>query len=517
MDQFVSPTTSRTDVTLLVGALVVTVVCATFFGYQQQVTMHALGLDLRNAIRVALYRTLLNRPLSFHRDAKVGELSALASEELAKVQPLFSGFVAPLFQNSLFVIGCLVLMGLLNWPATLLVLGVMAIPLPYVILRGKKLPSFAARSQQAETQANAFFEESLVAVREIKAFLRESAEVLRYGAVLGEAARVELQSARIRVATSQAIYFLLSTVILAIFFAASHKLLFPGWTAGGIVAFYAYAYMMTLAAITAGRILLTYQGIAGALDRIMTLMEAEPATVAIPEVPAAMNGDATLRFREVTFGYSDRDVLNSVSFTIPSGAWTLVTGPSGSGKSTVASLIMGFYEPRRGKIFLGGTEITTTTIPPVRRRIGYVGQDPFLMHGTLRENIAFSEGPVDEERMHEVLAVTCLDEMVRDLPHGLETVIGERGYTLSGGQKARVAIARALLHRPEILILDEANAMLEPELEVRLWERLRAERGNQTTIIFTHHTERVPAVALELVLHNGTVEERMAPVPGSQQ
>jgi len=186
VDQFSTGSTGQDMPLKLGGALIAVLVISTLLGYYQQTKMNALGILLRNDLRLALYRTLLDRPLSFYRQNLVGELSAMATEEIAKVQPLFSQFLAPLFQNTLFVFGCIALMLYLNWVATLFVLFVMFLPLPYILRSSRRIPYLSSETQKYQGHAHAFFEETLVAIREIKGFMREKLELKRYGDVLAK-------------------------------------------------------------------------------------------------------------------------------------------------------------------------------------------------------------------------------------------------------------------------------------------------------------------------------------------
>jgi ATP-binding cassette, subfamily B, bacterial len=506
VDQFSSGATGDGTARTLAGALVAVLIVSTVLGHYQQTRMNALGILLRNDLRLALYRSLLSQPIGFYKENRVGELSAVAAEEVAKVQPLFSNFLSPLYQNTLFVLGCISLMLYLNLFATLFVLLVMILPLPYILHASRRIPFLSAETQKSHGHAHAFFEEALVAIREVKGFLRERIELRRYSGVLENGMKSELAGSSLRVKISQAVYFLLSMVLLAVFYAGASKTLFPGWSIGGLIAFYFYAYMMTMSVISVERIYLTYQNIAGALDRLMTLLppiEQQQDTLPTP-LPQPILGK--IEFHNVDFGYTvDHPVLQNVSFVIEPGTWALVTGPSGSGKSTVMSLIMGFYETQHGRILIDGIEVNTTSTNALRRTIGFVGQDPLLLHGTLQENIAFAEASVTNEQVQEALRIACLLDLVRELPNGLQTIVGERGFTLSGGQKVRVAIARAIVFDPPILILDEANAMLESGLERQLWANLLECRKDKTTLILTHHAENIPRVDQQLRLEEGTI------------
>ncbi len=489
----------------LAWILVAVLITSTLLGYYQQTRMNALGILLRNDLRLALYRSLLSQSLGFFSKNRVGELSAVAAEEIAKVQPLFSSFLAPLYQNGLFVLGCIALMLYLNWLATLFVLVVMILPLPYILHLSKRIPLLSVGTQKAHGRAHAFFEETLVAIREIKGFLREQLELQRYNTVLENSMQSELAGSSLRVKTSQTVYLLLSLVLLTVFYAGASKSLFPDWSIGGLIAFYFYAYMMTMAVISVERIYLTYQNIAGALDRLMTLV---PVTEQQPPSPVSLPKPirGRIEFHNVSFGYTlDHPVLQNVSFVIEPGVWTLVTGPSGSGKSTVMNLIMGFYEALSGQILIDGIEVNRNTTNMLRRAMGFVGQDPLLLHGTLRENIAFTEAGATDEHLQDSLRIACLSDLVNELPQGLHTIVGERGYTLSGGQKVRIAIARAIVFDPPILILDEANAMLESDLEQQLWSNLLECRRNKTTLILTHHSGNIPRIDQLLQLEGGMI------------
>jgi ABC-type bacteriocin/lantibiotic exporter with double-glycine peptidase domain len=343
--------------------------------------------------------------------------------------------------------------------------------------------------------ANACFDESLVAIREVKAFAIEKTIWRRYVRLLSQALETEGRTSRLVIKGSQAAYFLLSIMLLTTFYFGMVQAV-PGWTIGSMVAFYFYSYTVAMALLSTGRIYLTFQNVAGALRRVDDLIGATAKNLKTKQQGHDGILKGTIELNEVNFSYdSETTILNRVSIEVPDGEWAAFTGPSGSGKSTVANLIMGLYEPLSGTIKIGGMPVSHWDKEALRNQMGYVGQDPFLFHGTLKENLLIGTNITDESLLKEILRVACLDDVVRDMPDGLETIIGERGYTLSGGQKSRVAVARALLPSPAILILDEANAMLEPSLEQELWNRLKDHRGAKTTIIFTHHIERIPNIS----------------------
>jgi len=499
------------NMTMLFSLLLLLFVIASVVGYYQQKEMKMLGLRLRNRLRIALYERLLARPMVTLRQIQVGEISSRATEDIGRLQTVFSNLLAPAFQNLLFIGGCLFLMASLSRPATLLVLCLVFMLIPLIYVLGKKIRHKSSLSQADHAHANAFFEESLVAIREIKAFGREKLEVRRYSSLLTHALENETAASIMQVKVNQIIYALFSGALLLIFFAGMSGMMFPVWSTGDVVAFYFYSYTMTMAILSLGRISLSYQEFAGALERVVELLEDGQQHEPAPDTPHTSAIRGRVVFDGIVFSYEpQKPVLNNLSLVVNAGEWYLITGPSGSGKSTLAGLLMGFSRPQHGMITIDNIPLAQWHPRTLRRQIGYVGQDPMLVHGTLRENICFLDAPVTDEQLHHAITLSCLDELLHSGTVGLDTVVGERGYTLSAGQKVRVAIARAILHAPSILILDEANAGLEPELEERLWRNLAGSRGDKTTIILSHHFEHIPEIYRAGELRNGLLHPKQA-------
>ena len=487
-DQAAAPMSSS----LLAALLLVLICVATIVGYRQQLIMQSVGFSLRNALRLDFYRKLLVQPMAFHREQLMGELSARLAEDIGRVQSLPSGLVAPLFQNTLFLLGCVTLMALLNAAATLILLPLLLLPIPVILLTSRSIRASSSKSQSIHARAGAFFEETLVGIREVKVFAGEERALERYRLILSEAQEAELSASKQHVLVNQSVYFLLSFLLLAIFYAGSAQSFFREWSLGGVIAFYFYAYTLSMALISQTRLFISHQSIFGAIDRVIEILaKAEPPDQRRDGHEAALRG--ALEFDSVSFAYeSERPVLSDLTFAATSSSWCVVTGPSGSGKSTLAGLILGLDRPSAGRILLDGISMEMWSPGALRRQIGFVGQEPILFHGSIRDNIAFSCPDLPEAKLVDLVRQSSLDAFIASLPKGLDTIIGERGYALSGGQRARIALARALALEPALLVLDEVGAMLEPELEDQIWERLAEVRGKRATIILTHHAERIP-------------------------
>jgi ABC-type bacteriocin/lantibiotic exporter with double-glycine peptidase domain len=213
-----------------------------------------------------------------------------------------------------------------------------------------------------------------------------------------------------------------------------------------------------------------------------------------------------IRFDGVSFSYGpDRPVLFDVDLVIPRGKVTFLIGRSGAGKSTLLDLLMRLQRPTEGRITVGGSDISDFNLVQWRRTFGYVSQDAALFNGAVRMNLALAKPDATEEELVEACRLAGIHEFIQSLPDGYDTVVGDRGHSVSGGQRKRIAIARALMHRPQVLILDEATTSFEQTLEAELIARLLAAIPNLTVIQVTHRLQTASTADFVIVLEHGRV------------
>lgn len=258
------------------------------------------------------------------------------------------------------------------------------------------------------------------------------------------------------------------------------------------------------------------KGIAG-FKRFTEEIDKEPAIQDVPNArdDIVLTGD--IEYKDVSFWYDDsKKVLDKINLSIKEGETVAFVGPSGAGKTTICNLLPRFYEVSEGAVLVDGYTIDALTMSSLRSQIGVVQQDVFLFPGSIKENVAYGKLDATEDEINHAIRLAHLEQVVAEMPDGLETIIGERGVKLSGGQKQRLAIARMFLKNPPILILDEATSALDTETEQVIQESLNSLSEGRTTLIIAHrlatikHANRIVVVNEEGIAEEGTHDDLMA-------
>ncbi len=237
-----------------------------------------------------------------------------------------------------------------------------------------------------------------------------------------------------------------------------------------------------------------------------TIADCEAATDRSPQSPrATIAFDKELRLEGVDFGYdaAAEDVLRGIDLSLPAGSLTVLSGVSGAGKSTLLDLLGGLIAPTAGRLLIDGVELTADLAPAWRRSVGYMAQEAFLFHDSIRANLAWADPSASDERMLDVLALAGLAELLHGLPRGLDTVVGDRGANLSGGERQRLALARTLLRAPRLILLDEPASALDARNEDRILETIAGLQGRTTIMLVTHRPSAIAGADRHLALVEG--------------
>ncbi len=457
-------------------------------------------------MRLAVYRHLQRLPPRYFARTKLGEIVSRLNSDIGEVQRVLTDTLLSVASNVLFLFGSAAAMLMLNWK--LFLVGVVLAPLSVMVLRRfqARLARHVKTLRERSADIGSFLIETILGMRLVVSSGAEEREAARFGRLNERFVRAVLDMQLTSFMAGAFPGTLLALASAAVFLYGGSLVIGGKLTVGGLVAFMAYH----------ARLLSPVQSLMGtwtavltcavSLERVFAILDTPAAVAEIPGARPLDHPRGTLEFRGVSFRHEpERAVLEGISFRVEAGSICAIVGRSGAGKSTIADLILRFQDPDRGQVLLDGIDLRELTLASLRGAVALVDQNPFLFAATIRENIGYGNldaGPGDIERAARGAAI---HDFIASLPEGYETKVAERGATLSAGQRQRIAIARALLRRPQLLVLDEPTAALDPGSELEIADTLTALLGGQTTIIMTHRRSLVEASGQVLVLDNGSV------------
>ncbi|MEV0899697.1 ABC transporter ATP-binding protein [Actinoplanes sp. NPDC049802] len=474
--------------------------------YVQAHTGETMTRDLRRTVTGHLLRVRL--PVL--EQGRTGDLIARACGDTAAVKTLIA---QSLGTGVAGLIGLIAAAALLAWLDPWLLAAVVVLfggsfGALLAVVRRVRIASRGA--QAAEGALLSDLERALGGIRVVRACRAERTEAARLDSSARRAYLANLRMAGMVALSGPANDLAVSGAFLAVLLVGASRVSAGAMTLGELVGFtLAMTYLAAPVYEIFQAVSAVQQG-TGALQRINEVLALpverdRPVAVArvrgVPHRPAPL-----LEFRDVWFGYDPgRPVLRGIDFTVPSRGQIALVGPSGAGKSTIFALAERFYDPDRGTVFLNGRDARHTPYAQHRATVGLVEQDCPLLAGTLRENLLYGAGQVEDTELRRVLTMTGLTRIVAALPNGLDTPVGERGRRFSGGQRQRIAIARCLLSRPSLILLDEPTAHLDPESERALTATLRQVSAVCALMVIAHRFSTVRSADHILVIDSGVV------------
>jgi ATP-binding cassette subfamily B protein len=360
-----------------------------------------------------------------------------------------------------------------------------------------------------ESKANSQAIDSLINYETVKSFGNERLELNRYDETLDvwENAAVKNQTSMSLLNFGQTA--IISTGVTLIMFLATYGVLQGKMTLGDLVLVNMFLLQLFIPLNFLGMIYRAMKHAMVDMDLIFKLLEEKPDITDAPEARDLEIGAGNIRFDNVSFHYqSERSILHNVSFDIPAGHKIAIVGSSGAGKSTVARLLFRFYDVLEGSIQINGQDIRYVTQESLRAAIGIVPQDTVLFNETIYYNIAYAKANASREQIIQAAKMAHIHDFIESLPKGYDTIVGERGLKLSGGEKQRVAIARAILKQPRILIFDEATSSLDSKSEKMIQNALTEIAVNHTTLVIAHRLSTIIDAEQILVMEQGRIIER---------
>jgi ATP-binding cassette, subfamily B, bacterial len=445
----------------------------------------------------------------FYDNQKTGHLVARVTKDLEEIGEVAHHGPEDLFIAIMTLIGAFILMFWVN--AQLALVTALIVPVTaWVTLRyGSRMTRNFRALFSSVGEFNARIEENVGGMRVVQAFANEDHERKLFAKDNARYRKTKLEAYRLMATSMSLSYFSMRFTQLVVMIAGAYLVLHGELSEGGFVTFLLLVGVFFRPVEKINAVLEIYpKGIAG-FKRYAELLDTEPDIADEPDATPVSELRGDIRYENVTFGYGPhKHVLRGINLDIRAGETVAFVGPSGAGKTTVSSLLPRFYELDGGRITIDGRDIRTMTLASLRREIGIVQQDVFLFGGTIRENIAYGRLDATEMEIEEAARRAKLDMVIADLPHGLNTVIGERGVKLSGGQKQRLAIARMFVKNPPILILDEATSALDSETERAIQQSLMELSKGRTTLVIAHRLATIQnADRIVVVDESGVAEE----------
>jgi ABC-type multidrug transport system fused ATPase/permease subunit len=466
------------------------------------------GQWIANDLRLRIYEHLHRLSLRYYDHAKIGALVSTITSDVATIQDFASSSTLDIVIDLLTIVFMVGLMLWMDWDFTLIAVAFAPVLLIFIFhfKTAVKEATRAVRKRQSDVLS--IVQHGLGSIRVTKAFGRQDIEVAHLEAASHATVVAALRARKIKSLMSPVVNIVVAICTAIVLWKGTSLIVAGAMTAGALTVYLAYLKkffkpVKDLASMTS-----TVAQTTVALERIQAILSADDV---IEERAGAIDPGrvrGAISFDRVSFGYDkDSPVLHEVSFDIKPGQVVGIVGPTGSGKSTVLSLLSRFYDPALGRVMIDGIDISDYRIAALRSQIGFVLQDTLLLHGTIRENIAYGRPEATEEEVVAAARIANADEFISRMPLGYDTMVGERGNTLSGGQRQRIAIARAVIRNSPILVLDEPTAALDAESEHLVIEALRRLMKGRTVIMIAHRLGTLTDADKIIVLKDGVMAE----------
>ena len=489
-----------------------------------------IGEGLIYDLRTQVFSHVLRQPVAFFTRAQTGALVTRLGNDVIGAQQAFTSVLSSVVSNAITLVLIIVAMATLSWPLTLGALALVPFFLVPARLMGRRLASLAHEQmvQNAEVGTRMTERFNVAGALLVKLFGRPAVEDEEYAV---RAAKV--RDIGVRIAVNRSVFFVALTLVASLATAMVYGV-------GGLMAVNDTLTVGTLLALTAllARLYGPLTAISNvrvdiltalvSFERVFEVLDLEPLVAEAPDARPVPVGPVRIEVDGVSFSYPSADevslpslettasgdrrgsgpVLHDVSFTVEPGSLVALVGPSGAGKTTITSLVARLYDPTAGGIRINGLDLRDAQTESLHDAVGVVTQDAHLFHDTIRANLAYAAPSATEDEMVAALRAAQVWSLVDSLPSGLDTVVGDRGHRLSGGEKQRLAIARLLLKGPGLIVLDEATAHLDSESEQALQRALDHALRDRSALVIAHRLSTVRHADQILVVDDGTVVER---------
>jgi ATP-binding cassette subfamily B protein len=469
-----------------------------------------IGQGVMFDIRNSMYRHLHRMSMRFFTSTRTGDIMSRVNNDVNGLQQVVTDTLSNSLNNLLIASMTLVTMFWLDWRLALL--SLLLLPLFLLPTRrvGKLNYQSKKETQQRIGDLSSLMQETLSVSGAllVKSFVRQEDEVRRFEGVNRDLMRLSIRQSMI----GRWFFMFISVISTAgpaiLYWYGGHLVIDQGITLGTVIAFTAYLNRLYGPISSLANLQVNILGSMALFERLFEYLDL-PVEIQEKERPVKLRDvQGRIEFDHVTFRYTaDRDVLTDVSFVIEPGQLVALVGPSGSGKTTLSSLIPRFYDPSAGRVMLDGHDLRDLELKSLGESIGMVTQETFLFHATIRDNLRYGNPQATDEEIVAAAKAAYIHDLIESLPDGYDTVVGERGHKLSGGEKQRIAIARVMLKSPKVLILDEATSALDSHSEAYIQAALEELMKSRTSLVIAHRLSTILAADKILVLEDGRLVE----------
>jgi subfamily B ATP-binding cassette protein MsbA len=477
------------------------------FTFLQSYLMSDLGQRVIRDIRSILYAKFHSLSLDYFTHKRGGEMISRITNDVRLVENAVSYGSTDLVYQSLQVIIFAVMAFFIYAKLALIILVICPLISFPIIKVGRALRKLSRRGQEKMADINSLLYETIIGARIVKAFNMEEYEKKRFAAVNQDYFRISMKSIKRTLILSPATEFLGCLAGVFVFFWGGKEVI-AGKLSFGILGLFLASLLSLirpfkkLSAVNS----LNQQAVAAGV-RIYEVLDSVPSVVDRPGAGEMKGLNEGIEFRNVHFRYEKSSVIQDVSFKVRKGEIVAIVGPSGAGKTTLLDLLPRFYDPQEGVILIDGRDIRESSVASLRDNIGIVSQETILFNDTIKANIAYGRPEASLEEVMVAAAQACAHDFIMRFPQGYDTVIGDRGMMISGGERQRLAIARALLKNPPILILDEATSQLDAESERLVQQAIDRLISGRTVLVIAHRLSTVRNANRIIALEGGRIVE----------
>jgi ATP-binding cassette, subfamily B, bacterial len=477
--------------------------------YWQTIGFAQIGNRVLRKVRSQLYRHVQYLSLSFHTRARTGDLVVRVISDVGMLQDVAVTALIPTLAKVLIVSGMIGLMFYMNWQLALIAVAVFPLFWLRTVTLTHRIREVAQKQRRQEGAMAATAAESINAIKTVQALSLEEAFARSFSSESESSLKEDVKGRRLSATLERSVDVIIALATALVLWQGTRLVLRGGISPGDLLVFLAYlksAYrpVQDFAKYTGRLAKATAAG-----ERVIDLLERVPDVCDLPDAARAPAFRGGVRFENVSFAYeAGHPALEGIEIESRPGQRVVIVGPSGSGKSTLVGLILRLYDPQSGRVLIDGQDIRRFTLESLRSQISVVLQDNILFAVTVRDNIACGAPGASLDQVREAASAANADDFIMALPQGYQTILGERGVTLSHGQRQRVAIARAALRPAPILILDEPTTGLDKKNEQAVLEALDRLNQGRTTFLITHDLRHATGADLVLYLEAGRIVER---------